>query len=103
MLLLGYITENTNTGVYDTDYGNVSHQRCDILAEAKTSAELKELYEKMTTLGKISREKLSKLEDEIEYSDISEKEYDKKCCKLLKDIKILKYDRIIIVEGNILK
>jgi hypothetical protein len=39
----------------------------------------------------------------LEFSDMSEDEFEKLESKLLSDIQILKYERVIITEGLILK
>lgn len=105
MLLIGLKTENTGIGTYDTDYTNVSHQRMDIIAGGPndTKETLSKLYYTMVKKGKESREKLYKLEDEIEYLNITEEEYERQTDKLLSDTYILKYDKVLIVDGIILK
>jgi hypothetical protein len=50
-----------------------------------------------------SRKDLDKLNDELEFSNLSVEEYDRLESKYLKDISILKFDRIIVVDGFILK
>jgi hypothetical protein len=57
----------------------------------------------MVEKGNKSKKKLAKLYDELEFSDISESEFEKMENRLLSEIKILEYERIIIVEGLILK
>ena len=105
MLLIGLKTEHTGVGTYDTDYSSVSHQRMDIIAGSPTdtSETLAELYQAMVKKGKESRKKLSKIEDELEFSNMSEDEYLRQTTELLADIKILKYERVLIIEGAILK
>lgn len=105
MLLIGLKTDTTGIGTYDTDYSSVHHQQTDIIAgsPSDTKKTLSELYHEMVKKAEISRKKLSKIEDELEYSNMSEAEYLRKTTKLLADIKILKYDRVLIVDGIILK
>lgn len=105
MLLIGLKTENTGVGNYDTDYSMVSHQRMDIIAGSPTdtSETLAELYTSMVKKAKESNKKLTEIEDELEFSDMSEKEYEKIITKLRSDIKILKYERVLIIDGIILK
>jgi hypothetical protein len=57
----------------------------------------------MVEKGNKSKKKLAKLYDELEFSNISESEFEKMENRLLSEIKILEYERIIIVEGLILK
>lgn len=105
MLLIGLKTENTGIGTYDTDLASVSHQRMDIIAGSPvdTMEKLSELYNKMVEKGKESQKKLIKLQDELEYSNMSEKEYERKVNSFLSDIKILRYNQILIIEGVVLK
>ena len=98
MILLGIKTINTSTG----DYSSVNHQQTDVLAQGSTE-ELTESYNKAVTKGKVSQKKLSELADTLEWSNISEKEYDKLATKYIKDISILKYDKVLIIEGTVLK
>jgi len=105
MILIGLKTENTGVGTYDTDYSSVSHQRMDIIASSPndTSETLAQLYHAMVKKGERSQEKLGEIEEKLEFSDMSEEEYEQKTTALLDDIKILKYERVLIVDGIILK
>ena len=105
MLLIGLKTDYTCVGVYDTDYSSVRHQQTDIIAgsPSDTKETLSELYHEMVKKAERSQNKLSKIEDELEFSNMSEAEYLRKTTKLLADIKILRYDRVLIVDGVILK
>jgi len=100
MLLIGFKTENTGVGA-----ATVSHQRMNIIAGSPTdtSETLAELYNAMVEKAKESQKKLSKIEDELEFSDMSEDEYLLQTTELLEDIKILQYDRVLLVDGIILK
>jgi hypothetical protein len=60
-------------------------------------------YNKAVIKGKVSQKKYSELADTLEWSNISEKEYDKLSTQYIKDIAILKYDTVLIVEGTVLK
>ena len=98
MILIGIKTITTSTG----DYSSVNHQQTDVLAIG-TTEELTEYYNKAVTKGKISQKKYSKLVDTLEWSNISEKEYDKLSTQYIRDIAILKYDKVLIIEGKVLK
>jgi Ser-tRNA(Ala) deacylase AlaX len=105
MILIGLKTENTGVGTFDTDYSIVSNQRMDIIAfsPSDTSETLAQLYHAMVKKGERSKEKLIEIQEELEFSDMSEEEYERKTTELLADIKILKYERVLIVDGIILK
>ncbi len=98
MILIGIKTINTSTG----DYSSVNHQQTDVLAQGSTE-ELTESYNKAVIKGKESQKAYSELSDSLEWSNISEKEYDKLSTKYIKDIAILKYDKVLIIEGTVLK
>ena len=98
MILIGIKSINTSTG----DYSSVTHQQTDVLAQGSTE-ELTESYNKAVTKGKVSQKKYSELSDSLEWSNISEKEYDKLSTKYIKDISILRYDKVLIIEGTVLK
>ncbi len=105
MLLIGLKSETTGVGHSENDYASVTHQRMDIIAgsPADSAESLAQLYHAMVAKGKDSQKKLQKLEDELEYSDISEAEYDKLSSAYSSDTKILKYDKVLIIDGIILK
>ena len=105
MLLIGLKSETTGVGHTENDYSSVTHQRMDIIAgsPSDTKEDLAKLYHAMVAKGKDSQKKLVKLEDELEFSDISEAEYDKLSDAYRKDTSILKYDRVLIIDGLILK
>lgn len=105
MLLIGIRNITTSTGNTEDSLGHVTHQRVEIIAGSPTDTKetLSELYHSMVKKGNESRKKLIKLNDELEYSNMSEKEYYNKSNKLLADTKILNYERVIITEGLILK
>lgn len=98
MILIGIKTINTSTG----DYSSVNHQQTDVLAQGSTE-ELTESYNKAVAKGKQSQKAYSELSDSLEWSNISEKEYDKLSTQYIKDIAILKYDKVLIIEGTVLK
>jgi hypothetical protein len=98
MILIGIKSINTSTG----DYSSVTHQQTDVLAQGSTE-ELTESYNKAVAKGKVSQKKYSELSDSLEWSNISEKEYDKLSTKYIKDISILRYDKVLIIEGTVLK
>jgi polyhydroxyalkanoate synthesis regulator phasin len=105
MLLIGLKNETTGVGHSENDYSSVTHQRMDIIAGSPqdTTKDIEKLYNDMVAKGKISQKELGKLDDNIEFSDMSEHEYNKLSSRLLADVKILKYDRVLIIEGTILK
>jgi len=98
MILIGIKSITTSTG----DYSSVTHQQTDVLAQG-TTEELTESYNKAVTKGKVSQKKYSELADTLEWSNISEKEYDKLSTQYIRDIAILKYDKVLIIEGKVLK
>jgi hypothetical protein len=101
MLLIGFKTENIGVGA-----ATVSHQRMDIIKDGGDTLYIKMMiceYNAMVEKAKESQKKLSKIEDELEFSDMSEDEYLLQTTELLADIKILQYDRVLLVDGIILK
>jgi polyhydroxyalkanoate synthesis regulator phasin len=105
MILLGFKSITSFTGSSENDLGNVTHQRVDIIAGSPTDTNesLSKLYHEMVEKGEKDLEELGKLEDTLEYSNLTEDEYNRKSSELLSSIQILKYDRVIIVDGLILK
>jgi len=105
MLLIGLKTENTSVVIYDNDLSSVSHQCMDIIAGSPTdtSENLSKLYTSMVEKAKESKKKLEKIDNELEFYNMSEEEYEKQTNKLRKDIQILKYERVLIIEGVVLK
>jgi polyhydroxyalkanoate synthesis regulator phasin len=105
MLLIGFRNINTSTGNTEDNLGNVTHQRVEIIAGSPTDTKgsLSKLYNAMVKKGKESKKELSDLYDALEYSDMSEEELNDIGQKLLSDIEILRYERVIITEGIILK
>ena len=105
MLLIGIRNITTSTGNTEDSLGHVTHQRVEIIAGSPTDTKetLSELYHSMVKKGNESKKELGKLQDELEFSDMSEDKFEKLESKLLSDIQILKYERVIITEGLILK
>jgi hypothetical protein len=105
MLLIGFKTQNTGLGNTESSYASVTHQSTHIIAgsQSDTAEDLTKLYQKMVKKAQESRKALEKLNDELEFSNLSVEEYNKLENKYLKDISILKFDRVIVVEGFILK
>jgi hypothetical protein len=66
MILLGFKNIKDN-------FGNVTHQRVEIIASSPedTKESLSELYHAMVKKGMESKKTLSKLQDEIEFNDMS--------------------------------
>ena len=102
MILIGIKSITTGTGYTEDNYSQVTHQKTDVLKEG-TTQELTDYYTQAVTKGKISQSKYSELADTLEWSNISEKEYNKLSTKYIKDIAILKYDKVLIIEGTVLK
>jgi hypothetical protein len=110
MILIGLINENSSTGSGEDNY-SVTHQRTDVIAGSPTDTaeSLAELYHAMVHKAEQSRKALIDLEDRLDaeaFSDscsIGADEYDDLCGKYRADMRILKYDKILIVEGIILK
>lgn len=102
MILLGIKSITTGTGYTEQDYSQVTHQQTDVLAIG-TTEELTESYNKAVAKGKQSQKAYSELSDSLEWSNISEKEYDKLSTQYIRDIAILKYDKVLIIEGTVLK
>lgn len=108
MLLIGFKTITTGTGISENDYSQVSHQRTDIIAGSPTDTTetLSELYHAMVNKAQQSAKELDKISDEMEWRDIPNDEFeilDKKCDELRQDLNILRYDKVIIIDGTILK
>ena len=105
MILIGLKTETKGVGHSEDNYSSITHQSMDIIAGSPTDTkeDLAKLYHAMVAKGKDSQKKLVKLNDELEYSDISEAEYNKLSDAYRRDTSILKYDRVLIVDGLILK
>ncbi len=105
MILIGFKTETTGVGHTEDSYASVSSQRMEIIAgsPSDTAEDLAKLYNTMVAKGKVSSKKLDKLNDELEFSDMSEDEYEKLSDEYEKDIRILKYDKVLIIDGIILK
>lgn len=101
MLLLGFKTQRTSTG----DWSSVDHQSTHVILNEPNSTVvlLTKKYNEMVKKGEDSQKKLSELSDTLEWSNITEKEYDKLATKYSQDIQILKYDSILIIEGTVLK
>jgi len=103
MLILGIKEEIQSVGTYDIDMHSVGTQRIDIIKIGNSFNELSDYYNESIKKGEKSKKKLSDLQDELEFSSMSEEEYDKLYDKYAKDIQILSYNRVIIVDGISLK
>ena len=108
MLLIGLKEITTSTGTSENDYSQVSHQRTDIIAGSPTdTAEtLSQLYHALVSKAEKSYKELDIIDDEMSWRKLSNDEYErieKKCDELRKDLEILKYSRVLIIEGIILK
>jgi hypothetical protein len=109
MILIGFRDESSSTGSGEYDY-SVTHQRTDVIAGSPTDTaeSLAELYHAMVHKAEQSRRALIDLEDRLDADafngcDIGADEYHDLCGKYRADMRILKYDRILISEGIILK
>ena len=105
MILVGLKNINTGVGQSENDWSSVNHQQLDIIAgsPSDTTKTLTELYHAMVKKGKGSYKKLGDLDENLEFSYLSEEEYEKLSSQYSKDCAILKYDRVLIIEGHILK
>lgn len=103
MLLLGFRTDVKGMGRSENDYSSSYNQVTDIIDSGDDANVLKIKYDSMVKQAEESRKKLVKLNDELEWSDISEKEYERLSTKYETDIRILKYEKVIIVDGVVLK
>ena len=108
MLLIGLKEITTGTGTSENDYSQVSHQRTDIIAGSPTDTaeSLSQLYHAMVSKAEKSRKELDKIDDEMSWREVPNDEYERieaKCDELRKDLAILKYSRVLIIEGTILK
>lgn len=105
MLLIGFKNINTSTGNTEDSLGHVNHQKVDIIAGSPSDnmESLSQLYHTMVNKGNESLKKLEKLTRELEYSDMSIEEFEKVESELLVHIQILKYYKVIVVEGSVLK
>jgi hypothetical protein len=107
MILIGLKNESSSTGSGEGSY-SVTHQRTEIIAGSPndTAESLAQLYHAMIQKAKDSRSKLDEITEELEWREVSNEEFEqieKKSNKLRQDLNILKYDRVIILDGVILK
>ena len=110
MILIGLKNESSSTGSGEDNY-SVAHQRTDIIAgsPSDTAESLSQLYHAMVQKAERSRKALIELEDRLDAEafsgrcEIGADEYDELCNKYRKDMHILKYDKVLIIDGVILK
>jgi hypothetical protein len=102
MLLIGIKNVTTTTGNTEDSLGHVTHQRIDILAEGNSKI-LQELYREKVRKGKKSRDELTALIENLEFSGISEDEYDDTTSRLAEEASILRYEKVLVIEGFVLK
>ena len=107
MILIGLKkSKGTGSAVHDTDGNTVCvgggySTEFDIIKEG-TADELKEFVKNERIKGAQAREKLSELEDNIEYDlSITEEKYMDLSIKYQKQMRILKYDKLLILQGII--
>jgi hypothetical protein len=110
MILIGLISESSRTGRTEDDY-SVEHQRTDIIAgsPSDTVESLAQLYHAMVQKAEESRKALVELEDKLDAEEFSihcgigADEYDELRKKYKKDMQILNYEKVLIINGAILK
>ena len=106
MILIGLISESSSTGSSENNY-LVEHQRTDIIAgsPSDTAESLSQLYHAMVQKAEESRRLLIELEDKLdaEAFEIGADEYYELRNKYRKDMQILKYEKVLIIDGVILK
>jgi hypothetical protein len=102
MLLIGIKNITSSTGNTEDNLGHVTHQRIDILAEGDAET-LQNLYKEKVRKGEKSKKELVTLMDNLEFSDISEDEYEETESRLAAEVSILRYERVLVVEGFVLK
>ena len=110
MILIGLTNESSRTGRTEDDY-SVTHQRTDIIAGSPTDTaeSLSQLYHAMVQKAEESRRLLVELEDRLDAEEFSSRygigadEYDELRKKYKKDMQILNYEKILIIDGVILK
>jgi uncharacterized protein YpuA (DUF1002 family) len=109
MLLIGLKSETTGVGHGEDNLSSVTHQRMDIIAggENETIDTLTNLYNDMVKNGEKTKKNILKIQDDIDSDyNMTVDEYERheeKIARLRRNTEILKYDKILIVEGIILK
>lgn len=109
MLLIGLKSETTGVGHTEDNLSSVTHQRMDVIAggENETIDTLTNLYNDMVKNGEKTKKNILKIQDDIDCDyGMSDEEFDRleeKIARLRRNTEILKYDKILIVEGIILK
>lgn len=107
MILIGLKNESSSTGSSENNY-LVTHQRTEIIAgsPSDTAESLAQLYHAMIKKAQDSRSKLDEITEELEWREVSNEEFEqikKNSNKLRQDLNILKYDKVLIIDGVILK
>lgn len=110
MILIGLKNESSSTGSGEDNY-SVTHQRTEIIAgsPSDTAESLAQLYHAMVQSAERSRKALIELQDRLDAEafrgscEIGADEYDELCSKYRKDMQILKYNKVLIIDGVILK
>ena len=101
-LILGIKQVTSGVGSHEGNHTSVTHQQIDVLVECSTTdGAVTELRDRIK-VAKENRKKLIKMEDDLEWSNMSEKEYERKYLKYSKYIDLLKYDKMIVIEGQTL-
>lgn len=105
MAILIGIKKEHSSGSYHGTEGlegfSMNASSIDIIKEGNRSG--LEYYVKMAKeSAENARKAYRKLEDEIEYSDMSMKKYEQLCDEYLTKMRILNYEKLLIVEGIVL-
>lgn len=104
MILLGLKRENAS-GTFEGTEGlqgiSMAATTVKILKEG-TEKELRKYVTEIKKNAKKAHDELRKLEDELEFSTMSEEKYDKLSDKYTEQINLAKFDKFIIVEGVVL-
>lgn len=103
-ILLGFRKEHAHGSSSDSyGFGGFSIDATSVhVIKEGTEEELKAFVTNTKAEAIEARNELAKLEDNIEFTNLTEKQYEKKTTKLLKKIQILKFEKLIIVQGEVL-
>jgi hypothetical protein len=106
MILLGIKSINasgSSTDSYGYSSFSITASNVTIIKEG-TKKELQEYVYKQRQLSMSAKPKMSKLQDRLDDEDesLSEKEYDSKFDKYKKDMYIDTFDKLLLIEGDVL-
>ena len=106
MILLGIKTENASGSSTDSyGYGSFSITASNVtVIKEGTKKELQTYVYEQRQLSKSAKPKMRKLQDRLDDEDesLSEEEYDRKYDKYKKDMYINKFEKLLIIEGEVL-